>query len=46
MPNSIVFSNPGASIIRWGDGVAAPYLTLSVNRSSYAGGRGCHRNRD
>lgn len=29
MPNSIVFSNPGASIIRWGDGVAAPYLTLS-----------------
>ena len=29
MPNNIVFSNPGASIIRWGDGVAAPYLTLS-----------------
>jgi hypothetical protein len=34
MPNSIVFSNPGASIIRWGDGVAAPYLTLSVNGST------------
>jgi len=29
MPNNIVFSNPGGSVIRWGNGAATPYLTLS-----------------
>ncbi len=29
MPNNVVLSNPGASLVRWGDGAATPYLTLS-----------------
>lgn len=29
MPNNIVFSNPGAALVQWGNGAATPYLTLS-----------------